>query len=87
MNKPLTVTEIRKRLEELEKNGMGDCPVFLTDDEEGNGYHGCWCNATAWSELKANEDEKEYYLDAFGREWKRIDSDPITVVILGQEVR
>lgn len=86
MNKPLTVTEIKNRLEELEKNGMGDCPVFLTDDEEGNGYHGCWCNATTWNELELDEDEKEYFLDSFGYERKCIDDDPTKVVILGQEV-
>ena len=85
MNKPLTVTEIRKRLEDLEKIGMGDCPVFVSDDEEGNGYHGCWCNATTWSELDLDEEEKEYFLDSFGHDRLCIDN-PKHIVILGQEV-
>ncbi|MBR1525050.1 MAG: hypothetical protein IJ640_00120 [Prevotella sp.] len=37
--KPQTVTEMRKRMEELERQGYGDHILLISNDEECNGYH------------------------------------------------
>jgi hypothetical protein len=42
MNKPVTVNQLLKNLKELKAKGYGDAPIFITDDEEANGYHGLW---------------------------------------------
>ena len=47
MYEQLTVSELRQQLQKLEKRGMGDCKIVLSDDEECNGYHGAFCSAEA----------------------------------------
>lgn len=42
MAKPLTVERLAKDFQKLVDEGKGDYLVFLTGDEEANGYHGCW---------------------------------------------
>jgi len=49
--KPITVKQLAEELNELIEKGKGDYPIFLTDDEECNGYHGCWFNASAADEM------------------------------------
>ena len=39
MNKPITVNQLLKNLQELKKKGYGEASIFITDDEECNGYH------------------------------------------------
>lgn len=41
-NKPVSVKDLRDKLDELIEKGKGDYPIFLTNDEEANGYHACW---------------------------------------------
>lgn len=38
----LTISRLAKILKEEEKKGHGDYIVFVTDDEEANGYHALW---------------------------------------------
>lgn len=45
--KPIDVQTLYRACERLIKEGKGDYSVFLADDEEGNGYHGCWYCPTA----------------------------------------
>jgi len=40
--KPVTVNQLLRNLKELKQKGYGNAPIFITDDEEGNGYHGLW---------------------------------------------
>ena len=49
--KPLTVDELRHALTILTRKGYGDYPIFVADDEEGNGYHGLWYGPEAASEM------------------------------------
>ena len=38
----ITVKRLKRLLEEQIKQGHGDYIVFVTDDEECNGYHALW---------------------------------------------
>jgi len=38
-NKPLTVSELLKRCKDAVDNGFGDKYVFISQDDEGNGFH------------------------------------------------
>lgn len=55
INKPVSVKDLRDKLNELIKRGKGDYPIFLTNDEEGNGYHGCWYLPTVADECDKSE--------------------------------
>lgn len=54
MNKPVTVNQLLKNLEDLKKKGYGDALVFITDDEECNGYHAMWYVGEAAGEMPAD---------------------------------
>ena len=49
--KQLTVKELRKLLQEAEKQGYGDRLLVTADNEEGNGYHGIWYGCTPGENL------------------------------------
>lgn len=38
----ITVKELADQLNKFVEKGKGDYKIFITDDEEGNGYHACW---------------------------------------------
>ncbi len=40
--KPLTVKKLHAYLEKQIKEGREDYIIFVTDDEEANGYHALW---------------------------------------------
>ena len=42
MKRPMTVNELIIELMNLRAAGKGKYVIFLSDDEEGNGFHGCW---------------------------------------------
>lgn len=67
MNKPVTVNELLKNLQELKAKGYGNAPIFITDDEECNGYHGMWYVGEAAGEMPADRkrdcEELNYDLD------------------------
>ena len=46
-----TVKDLAEYFSQLVKEGKGDYVVFLTDDEEGNGYHACWYNGKTPAEM------------------------------------
>ena len=52
MNKAITVKQLRKIFDKLDDAGKGDYQVFLTDDEEMNGYHACWYLPEAADEME-----------------------------------
>lgn len=49
--KAITVKQLRKIFDKLDDAGKGDYQVFLTDDEEMNGYHACWYLPEAVDEM------------------------------------
>ena len=51
MAKPITVNQLLKNLEKLKAKGYGDAPIFVTDDEECNGYHALWYIGEAAGEM------------------------------------
>lgn len=55
IKKPVSVKDLRDKLDELVEKGKGDYPIFLTNDEEGNGYHGCWYLPTVADECDESE--------------------------------
>jgi len=67
MNKPVTVNQLLKNLQELKAKGYGNAPIFITDDEECNGYHGMWYVGEAAGEMPADQkrdcEELNYDLD------------------------
>lgn len=63
----LTVTELRKLLQEEEKRGNGDKLLITSDDEEGNGFHGIWYGCTPGTELTG-----EYINDSETQDLNRI---------------
>ncbi len=54
MNKAITVNELLKNLEGLKKRGYGDAQIFITDDEECNGYHAMWYVGEAAGEMPSD---------------------------------
>jgi hypothetical protein len=58
MNKAVTVNQLLKNLQELKKKGYGDAQIFITDDEECNGYHALWYVGSPAPEM--DKDERKY---------------------------
>lgn len=54
--KAVTVKQLAKQLNKLILEGKEDYQIFLTDDEECNGYHACWYVGTVIDE----QDDKEF---------------------------
>lgn len=54
--KQLTINELLKLCQQQVKKGNGNKKIIISDDNEGNGYHGLFY---AFTEI--DEDEKEYY--------------------------
>ncbi len=54
MNKPVTVNQLLKNLEGLKQRGYGNAVIFITDDEECNGYHAMWYVGEAAGEMPAD---------------------------------
>lgn len=50
--KAMTVKHLYEAFRKLVEAGKGDYQVFLTDDEEANGYHGCWYLPEAADEME-----------------------------------
>lgn len=59
MNKPMTVNELIIALMNIRATGKGDYVIFLSDDEEGNGFHGCWYGPEAADTL--DPESRIYY--------------------------
>lgn len=52
----LTINELLELCKKQVKKGNGDKKIVISDDNEGNGYHGLFY---AFTEIE--EEEKEYY--------------------------
>lgn len=50
--KQLTVKALNEILTKLVKDGLGDKKIIVSDDEEGNGYHGCFYATTDYATVK-----------------------------------
>ena len=54
--KQLTIKDLKKLCDDAIKQGLGDKIIVISDDVEGNGYHGLFYGFT-----QIEESEKEYY--------------------------
>lgn len=54
--KQLTINELLKLCQQQVKKGNGNKKIVISDDNEGNGYHGLFYGLT-----EINETYKEYY--------------------------
>ena len=54
--KQLTINELLELCKQQVKKGNGNKQIVISDDNEGNGYHGLFY---AFTEIE--EEEKEYY--------------------------
>ena len=59
-NKNITVKELRDRLDKYVRAGLGDRQIVISDDNEGNGFHGLFYETTIINETASKEDQ-EYY--------------------------
>ena len=63
MAKAITVNQLLKNLQELKKKGYGDAQIFITDDEEANGYHALWYVGEPACELDMRKEVEETNCD------------------------
>lgn len=61
-NKNITVKELRDLLNKSVKAGLGDLQIVISDDNEGNGFHGLFYGITILTKTTSEED-KAYYRD------------------------
>lgn len=54
MANAVTVNQLLKNLQNLKAKGYGDAQIFITDDEECNGYHAMWYVGEAAGEMPAS---------------------------------
>lgn len=54
----ITIDGLIKMLKAESDKGHGDYVVFVTDDEEGNGYHALWYEGETPAEM--DEEQREY---------------------------
>lgn len=58
--KPITVSQLKNELQKLERAGKGDYTIFLSDDEEQNGFHALWDGTYVADEI---DDEDREFLE------------------------
>ena len=63
MSKPMTVNQLLKNLQELKAKGYGEASIFITNDEEANGYHGLWYVGEPACDLEMREEVEETNCD------------------------
>lgn len=61
-HKNITIKELRDRLDQHVKAGFGERQIVISDDNEGNGFHGLFYGITLFSKTDSKKD-KEYYQD------------------------
>ena len=57
--KAITIKDLYKMMREEMMNGHGDYVVFVTDDEEANGYHALWFAGMTPEEMGNNRNDFE----------------------------
>lgn len=71
--KQLTINDLKKACDVAIKEGLGNRIIVISDDTEGNGYHGLFY---AFTQIK--EGTKEYY-----EIYDSIETDIDKVIVLG----
>lgn len=61
-NKNMTIKELRDHLSKFVKAGLGDLQIVISDDNEGNGFHGLFFGISVLQKT-ASQTQKEYYKD------------------------
>ena len=56
MNKQLTINDLKKYCDDAIKKGLGDRMIVVSDDNEGNGFHGLFFGFTV-----IKKGEEDYY--------------------------
>ena len=59
-NKNITVKELRDRLDKYVRAGHGDRQIVISDDNEGNGFHGLFYDLS-FPQKTMPKEQKEYY--------------------------
>lgn len=52
MNKPITVSQLKRFCEEQIRKGKGDNVIMISSDDEGNSYHYLWYSFTTVKEME-----------------------------------
>lgn len=61
-HKNITIKELRDLLDKDVKAGLGELQIVISDDNEGNGFHGLFYGITVLQKTASKED-KAYYRD------------------------
>ena len=59
-HKNITIKELRDSLDQCVKAGLGDLQIVISDDNEGNGFHGLFYDL-AFPQKTMPKEQKEYY--------------------------
>lgn len=57
--KPLTINDLLNELQKEKVKGHGDYVVFVTNDEEANGYHALWFTGQTAKEIEYRQGKLE----------------------------
>lgn len=58
-HKNITIKELRDRLDQAVKAGLGELQIVISDDNEGNGFHGLFYGLT-FPQKTVSKKDKEY---------------------------
>ena len=67
----LTIKDLYKDLKKEIDDGHGDYVIFVTDDEEGNGYHALWYHGET---PKTMGDEQRMYCEQLNHDISIVDT-------------
>lgn len=57
--KPLTINDLLNELQKEKVKGHGDYVVFVTNDEEANGYHALWFTGQTAKEIEYRQGKSQ----------------------------
>lgn len=78
--KALTVNMLYEEMRKRVKNGQGDYVVFVTDDEEANGYHALWYNG---SEPNKMGKEERKFVEESNCDFSLVEKNPDKAIYIG----
>lgn len=61
--KAITVNQLLENLQNLKEKGYGEATIFVTDDEEANGYHALWYVGEPACELSMRKEVEQTNCD------------------------
>lgn len=76
----LTVKDLYLEMKQRVLKGQGDYIVFVTDDEEGNGYHALWYNGLEVAEME--DYERESYEET-NCDFSLVENNPEKAIYIG----